>query len=110
MKRWLLVLLCIVLPLQQAWASAVGLCGEHEAPAALHCLEHGDAELDAAEPALPGLDPGCEHCQAHGAPLIPMLVLALDTERADETVDAAPPHTPTPPRARPERPNWPTLA
>ena len=68
------------------------------------------AELDAAEPALPGLDPGCEHCQAHGAPLIPMLVLALDTERADETIDAAPPNTPTPPRARPERPNWPTLA
>jgi hypothetical protein len=105
MKRWLLILLCALLPLQLAWASAVGLCGEHQASAAAHCLQQGDAGPVDAGGSL-GMDSGCDHCQAHGAPPLQELALAGAERLSDAALTRSAARPPAPPPERPERPNW----
>lgn len=108
MRRCLLLLICLVLPVQLAWASAVGLCDHAPASDAAHCVQH-----DGADPMDAGsldLESDCSHCQAHGAPLIGVLAVLGDTRLADVRVREDSSRPPAPPRARPERPNWSALA
>ncbi|WP_374658490.1 hypothetical protein [Inhella sp.] len=119
MKRCLLLLLCVLLPLQLAWASGVGQgCGVgHEHHAAAMTLDHGadatihhaDADTD-AEPCCPDGAADCGHCHGIGAPLALQVPATGLSPRADEAALAPRVRATAPPSARPERPNWVALA
>lgn len=121
MRRWLTLLLLVVLPLQLTWAAAAAYC-QHEASDGIghvghHVHEHpaapdgadGDAksQKQAAQDAKPCSDNDCGFCQLGAAkPLGAQAVIV--TARA---VMARPPATPVQPLPtrdpdRLERPNW----
>lgn len=121
MKRCLLLLLCVLLPLQLAWAAGVGAplgCDHHDAPMAhAASVDPGDAGDHAAHggdaadaPCCPDASAGCGHCHGIGAPLMLQLPLTGVSLLGDEPADAAPARTSAPPAPRPERPNWAALA
>lgn len=126
MRRFVALLLLVLLPLQAVWAAVAPHC-QHEGEATSHHLGHHLPELPhpaAAEPAdaheatAPLADPASDttsthsHCHGcHGSTL-----LAHEVSLVRVTAAAAPPvparhrGLPAPPSARPERPQWPALA
>ena len=69
MRRWLLVFLMAVLPLQLSWAAMAGCCAHELAPveAALHAPEQHGHQADAQDPHAKKspltLDDDCRTCQ-----------------------------------------------
>lgn len=122
MRRWLAVLLLVMLPLQATWAAVAGYCahgpvaGAHPAGDAGNTA-HGhtgeDAHIEGSEgSAWSALHADCSHghCHGHGSAIVGDLAAAQAALPA-----AAPPspgdarcaeHTP----AQPERPQWARLA
>ena len=126
MRRWLSIMLLVLLPLQFSWAAVAGYCGQeegagvegvaavgvhaHQADAALagRCGQGSGAE--ALGHAL-HLDGGHDHCHGHvvAAPPTPRCGLeAKTTPERFSVSDHA--HADEGPRARPERPQWRRLA
>ncbi len=120
MRRWLLVLLLVLLPLQMVWAAAAGYCHHGQGAGASHVGHHdhaahghGAAEpgrADADRDAPPAADADCGHC--HGQCLG---VLAwVEAPRLDHPAGVQRPAGPRPHMALaaspPERPQWPALA
>lgn len=77
MRRWLLILLLVLLPLQSVWAEAAAYCKHEGLPASAatshwghHEHQHGDtaqsSDKDQATP-LAGVDVDCNVCHAGGA-------------------------------------------
>lgn len=123
MKRWLLILLIALLPIQFSWAAVGAYCGdEHESSHehALHAQtsEQGDAsaydEVSADSASASGfdlLDADCDsHCHGHSTPLsvaaISLVVDSADTRWIDEHVAQRFQLA----QLRPERPQWQPLA
>ena len=120
MRRWLVVLLLMWLPLQFTWAAAASCCrhntaaGSHhmaaqDAPA--HCDASADdsSRSDDGTPSnAPGMD--CGHCHGYclGMPDVAGAV-ALHTLADAPPVQIELPRTEHTP-AQPERPQWPGLA
>lgn len=131
-RRWLVLFLLVLLPLQMSWAAVAGYCAHTAATDAAHFGHHGhedhphanqaqssakpEAAADAA--AKPGgkassdkaLDADCGHCHSHclGALLMPGPAEPAALGRsfqaaADEAAHAQPP-------VPPERPQWAPLA
>lgn len=120
MRRWLAVLLLVLLPLQVSWAAVAGYCALESSQAATHlghhdhaAHEHG-AEADDASPtdtsqaATSHFD--CGHCHGHCAAMIdgPLPVAAEQPRGAPPRLGDAPSMDPLP--AQPERPQWARLA
>ena len=119
MRRWLSILLLVLLPAQFSWAAVAGYCRHEANPATAHPGHHehsqpGHAEGVAGSPAdTPDsavLDMDCGHCQGHctGLPVTPEAT-CLDTASGRPAAHAdrlSPPPAPTPP----ERPQWRCLA
>jgi len=115
MRRWLVILLLLVLPFQFAWSSAAAYCGHETSGSAKHFGHHvhvhKDASADAKHAlgtAAPDLD--CSVCHL-GAPALPaeFATVAVAVPRAP----FMPPDEMSPPSADaqgPERPNWPLAA
>ncbi|MDA8521157.1 cation efflux protein, CzcI family [Acidovorax sp. NCPPB 4044] len=116
MRRWLLIFLLTLLPLQFTWAEAAGYCAHEPTAASQHFGHHvhqheGPADSGVDGAALSGdADQDCSACHAGCAialiarsqPDVP----ALRAEHALRTQG-----TPlAPPPALPDRPNWPRLA
>lgn len=133
MRRWLLVFLVLLLPLQFSWAAVASYC-QHESAAATSPTQqqhvghhehqhHGDATPVQAQPdkgakAAPTdtdtgpdtLDLDCGTCHAGCcAPIAPTLTLVLATLPA-ETHGEPVFHLSSQPSSLPERPNWADLA
>lgn len=120
MRRWLLILLLVFLPLQFTWAAAASYC-RHEGgvAAARHVGHHehqhkapeahgGASQADAAKAG--GVDTDCSACHAGCVPAMPISA-ALPLVPGESSFAA--------PRVRalrggpsdlPERPNWPVSA
>ncbi len=97
MRRWLIVALLLVLPLQFAWSVAAAYCAHEAAPAASHVGHHahehqGDAgdgtaeklhaEADSAKAGKAGKwmgDNDCGYCHLSFAKLMVPLALQFDT-------------------------------
>ncbi|HEY1130525.1 MAG TPA: DUF2946 family protein [Roseateles sp.] len=94
MRRWLIIALLFVLPLQFAWAAAAAYCGHEEAPAKTHVGHHthehqadpGDngadkhAKASMAKAAKLVADTDCGYCHLSFAkPMLP-LPLQLDID------------------------------
>ncbi len=116
MRRWLLLLLLTLLPIQWTWAEAAGYCA-HEPAAAMqhfghHAHQHAEAsgDDDASASSLADIDQDCGACHAGCAiALIGRALPAAPSVMAAHPSQA--PGTPlTPPPSLPDRPNWPRLA
>ncbi|MCU0767916.1 MAG: hypothetical protein MUD07_00505 [Burkholderiaceae bacterium] len=122
MRRWLAVLLLVLLPLQFSWAAAANYCGHHSGAAADqfsphdHVFHHhGDAVdtgvADLADGALTsesGVDSG--HCHGYCVGMLDVPTLPLPM-----SVGSTPPSLHDTPSdehvsAKPERPQWAPLA
>ena len=123
MRRWLAVLLLVLLPLQFSWAALADYC-MHEPNAATHPIGHQDHAVHAhGEKADGGGDtstadgdsstfatPDCGHCHGHCAATlyIPGGLLPRSPTHAPPSLGDAPGAEPVP--AQPERPQWVRLA
>lgn len=122
MKRWLLILLIALLPIQFSWAAVGAYCGdEHESshehalhaktPAQGDVAAHDDAGSDSRSTSGLGFDFDCgNHCHGHSTSL-PAAAYSLAADGAgtrwiDELVVRPIQLT----QLRPERPQWQTLA
>lgn len=118
MRRWLVIFLLGLLPLQFTWAAAAGYCVHESGSAVKHFGHHvhvhknaktpDDARKDASGKTFADAD--CPFCHLSAPPLIPELTAcaAIQGHGAVAAVDP-----PAPPSARadtPERPNWPLAA
>lgn len=113
MRRFLITLLLVLLPLQSVWATAAAYCGHVAGPHQVHFGHHNGHQHDASvdkkhtnDKASGGLDNDATHC--HGAvtavlmsPLaLPVLASAEPPARHPEAKRQAPALSP------PERPQW----
>jgi len=117
MRRWVLILLLLVYPLQVALAMADQCC--ITTPAG---LTHHAAQQEAGTPALEPVflagdgaslaaDPHCPACMLGHIIYLPSGAAATPGQRHHSTVVAATsPFASSPPAARPERPKWPARA
>jgi hypothetical protein len=123
MRRWLALLLLVLLPLQSSWAVVAGYCGHETGVAAKHVGHHdkaahghGDGLADGSGesrndgPSTPSAGADCGHCHGAGVGM-------LDVPAALEPVApcSAPPGAghacrASHPPAQPERPQWARLA
>ncbi len=99
MRRWLIIALLLVLPLQFAWAAAAAYCGHEEAPAKTHVGHHAHehqadqsdsgADKQYAKAGKLVADNDCGYCHLSFAkPMLP-LTLQFDTN-AHFSVHTAP--------------------
>lgn len=118
MRRWLAILLLLVLPHQFTWAALGAYCQHESGAAAQHVGHHAhqhqavdadDAAHDTGKPAT-GAHADCAVCHAGFAsmPSAGVTVVAAAMPRVDSA--ARTPHLPPPPVERVERPQWPRLA
>jgi hypothetical protein len=117
MRRWIAILLLLLLPLQAVWAAAAPYCGHEQEPSASvhlghHEHEHQDsADTPQAETSLP--DPGHADCHTcHGSATMAAFAGVVDSSRfgPEQPTLSRIPALPSPVLPRPERPNWSSLA
>jgi hypothetical protein len=116
MRRWLIYVLIVLMPVQLTWAAAAPYCGhETTAAAADHVGHHEhqhDASLDVSPPAddgaaaAPVLDSDCAFCHLGASASVPAVIDAIALAPAFvftiARVSAYLSHIPTPPE-RPDR-------
>ena len=122
MRRWLVILLLALLPLQFSWAAVAAYCGHETGRQAQHmghhAHQHGDqaqalADLDSApadQAAPAGFDLDCGHCHGAGASMPAPVGDLLRPAPAARTASAAEGRLRTRAQTPPERPQWPALA
>jgi hypothetical protein len=114
MRRWIALLLLVLLPLQVSWAAVANYCG-HEAGAAGHIGHNEHAAQNhggkAGDPSDKGMTDGassfdCGHCHGYCvvmidavSPLEPQMLGSAPPGPGDHTLAE---HLP----AQPERPKW----
>jgi hypothetical protein len=115
MRRWVVIILLLVYPLQVALAAADRCCVTTPAGLTHHSL--GQAGAIAAEPMFvaddnPALaDPHCAACVFGHVLYLPSDFIVLVAERHHASAIAfQPPFLTAPPVARLERPKWPAAA
>ena len=114
MRRWLVVFMLLVLPLQFAWAAAAPYCAHEDASAASKNPGHHHHELQVVSDAAKAGDDGagngvnhtdCASCHAGAAATLPLPAAKLAAAPRDVLREQPPPryrsHTPS----GPERPD-----
>lgn len=123
MRRWLAVLLLVLLPLQFSWAAVASYCLDGsatliDASTPGHDVHHGHDRIEATDsgqdaPAAEAHSTeahDCGHCHGHGAGLVQGTADAAGPVRCSGLLATAPPQPPEPSLTRPERPQWPPSA
>ena len=116
MRRFVALLLLVLLPLQAIWAAAAPYC-QHEDEAASHHIGHHQPEHQHAT-AVDAGDHGDEASSTHsdchvchsGTVLVHEVRLVQAMSTTTLPVPTLTQGLPAPPTARPERPKWPALA
>lgn len=123
MRRWLAILLLVLLPTQMSWAAVADYCRHEQGAGANHVGHHDHAAHGhgavAPEPVdLPDLDAGglssgeldCDHCHGQCAGVL----ASIEAPKLDRATGASIPEVRHPRAAhaadQPERPQWPLLA
>lgn len=101
-KRWLLIVLLLLVPLQFGWAGVSAACADEAGFVHLH---EADGE-DHAEASAEEEGGGCQHCHAHLTPLPSRHHLAAAASAAQALGAAPAPRRASAPGLRPERPQW----
>jgi hypothetical protein len=117
MRRWLLIFLVVLLPMQLSWAAVASYCLHETGPAAQHLGHHehqhkADAErTDSGNPkAVGAIDADCGICHAGCAAVVFEPAALLQVAVSLDTGSARPVRISSPPPSLPERPNWADLA
>jgi hypothetical protein len=114
MKKYLLILLMLMLPVQYAWSAAAVYC-QHEQGAPSHFGHHAHqhkvkADDKGAHGKVQSADSDCEYCHMFShAFFIPFDTRPTTPLLANYTAPASIPYTSHIPR-RPPRPNWSRVA
>ena len=114
MRRWLTLLLLVMLPLQFTWAAAAAYCQHEKAPAAHHVGHHEHEHVqatkatdpDAAKTAKVFGDNDCGYCQLSAAKPLRVQALAIPALSGPPALHAGVPPLQTRDPDRRERPNW----
>ncbi|WP_066343591.1 hypothetical protein [Azohydromonas lata] len=113
MRRRLVIMLLMLLPLQFVWGAAAAYCGHETAPTAQHFGHHvhvhksARADDGAKAPADLGLaDNDCPVCHLGGPPLPPGVAVFVCTQAAPPQHPAVGVPDSSAPPGTPERPNW----
>ncbi len=117
MKRWLVTVMLLILPMQAAWSAATDYCRDEQGAAALHFGHHEhkhrappDEESGKAPRGASAADPDCG-VHKLGAEKLSSLPLQLATfDGTLPPAEAPRPRLPSVAPLRPERPNWRPLA
>jgi len=117
MRRWLLIFLVVLLPMQLSWAAVASYC-QHESGAAVQHLGHHEHQhkadagrADSDNPKAVGAnDADCGICHAGCATVILEPVALLPVAVSLDTGSTHPVLISSPPPSLPERPNWADLA
>ena len=117
MRRWLILFLLTVLPLQFSWAEAASYCAHETSGASAQHFGHHEhhhaasaAADDAASANASGVDLDCGACHAGCALAIVGSVGAVPTLALPTFVQPHPLRMTAPPLSLPDRPNWARLA
>lgn len=125
MRRWIALVLLVLLPLQAIWAAAAPYCQHEFDPAAGHIghhqHEHADQHPDQQPDASPdgtstgdGSGAADAHADCHVCHSGSVLTHELRAVQWGATASLPSPLSalapPAPPGERPERPKWPALA
>ena len=113
MRRWLAILLLLLLPAQATWAAAAGYCAHGAASAASHFGHHApEAHGHADDPAQDATAAGhdCGHCHGQHAGVIPRIEPVRAGHPCGATVAVRDEPWATHLALRPERPKWAPLA
>lgn len=115
MKRLLLLLLTLLLPLQFSWALLGPYCGDEHEGATAHALHaeqggHHHAQVDAIDADDPGASLDCSHCHGHMTLLPPAEGQAPQVQLPMPWLEEGGTATPARAGPRPERPQWTALA
>jgi hypothetical protein len=121
MRRWLTILLLVVLPLQFSWAAAASYC-QHDEDASTQHVGHHDHQHQAADSSAAGdatksdttdakskstgLDGDCAYCQMSIAKSLSIPTVALLSPTVAYDLTAVPGLVGSPLRDRIERPKW----
>ena len=125
MRRWLLIFLVVLLPMQLSWAAVASYCQHesdsalttqhmghhehmHEADVSSASNEHGDTNTNPSANGAVDLDCGTCHAGC-GTPLLQSLTLVM-AELSAETHRVSALRLSSQPVSLPERPNWAHLA
>lgn len=120
MRRFLLIFLVVMMPLQLSWAAVSSYCLHESGPTSKHFGHHehkhqqaskaGDSNQTKASKALGVVDADCHFCHACSPVILSntevVSSLAVEPLLATWTADAYR----SDPSPRPERPNWAALA
>jgi len=117
MRRWVLIMLLLIYPLQVALAMADQCCVTTPSGVTHHAAEQRPG-LPALEPVFVAgdgdsllADPHCAACMLGHIIYLPSVATAMPGQHHDSLAIAAPtPYVSSPPAARPERPKWPARA
>jgi hypothetical protein len=116
LRRWIAVLLLLIVPLQAAWGAIGAYCSHESGAAARHFGHHAHEHVaaadsaDAAVPDVGGVDADCAGCHLN-CTAVPVVLRLHDPVgyTADVAYEAALIPASSPPQ-RPERPRWARLA
>lgn len=118
MRRYVLIFMMLLLPLQWSWAAAAGAC-QHEAGGTHFGHHEHRHEAPGGQPATGGeandpspfaLDPDCQVCQGLGAAHAPRITGIGHTWSPDQPPQACHSHLPEPPFESLLRPPLPLVA
>lgn len=121
MRRWLTILLLVLLPTQMSWAAVADYCAHESGAAADHVghhdhATHGHALADASDVhdaddgAASAADVDCSHCHGQCAGMLLSLVPAPLDRLASTPLSAGDAPRAAHTAAQPERPQWARLA
>jgi len=114
MKRLLIILMLIVVPLQLCWAAAAVYCEHESNPKTVHFGHHEHKHIASAEEiksdaskSAAAIDGDCTSCHLGGIAIltIPAQALMLDVANAPSITSGNPLLASSRP-SRPERPKW----
>ncbi|MBX3624098.1 MAG: DUF2946 family protein [Rhizobacter sp.] len=118
MRRWLTILLLVMLPFQFTWAAAASYCQHETAPETQHIGHHqhehkaasdaGKVKTDAQDAKSTKLvaDNDCGYCHLNAAKSVQLQALEVPALKGPAVQDAAVQPLPTRDPERHERPNW----
>ncbi len=121
MRRWLLIFLMVLLPLQLSWAAVASYC-EHESSGATtqhlghheHQHEIDAGPVDSSNGKTTGtsgaVDLDCGTCHAGGCAVMLQPLKVLMVKLPSKTHSEPALHLASQPASLPERPNWACLA
>ncbi len=112
MRRWLAILLLVLLPTQWAWGALAPLCGDELSHAVTQSAgeqshDHDADSADGADPTQHGDCLHCHHGHGHGLGVVATAsALALTSARGPHG-PPVPGRLPDSPSSPPDRPPWP---